>query len=185
MTTSTRRAHAPAWVLAFLAAALAVVLGLFTAGPASAATHSTAQNAVGASSTAAQVAVEPSASITAGQRLGKDPPRLRIVVATGVAPKTADHVLPIGSGPQKAWSVLNRIDAKGAPLPGYKGGSVFKNSQGRLPETPGVTYREWDVNPYAKGVKRGPERIVTGSDGSAYWTGDHYNTFVMFRGATQ
>ncbi len=103
----------------------------------------------------------------------------------GVAPKTADHVLLIGPGPQKAWSVLNRIDAKGAPLPGYKGGSVLKNSQGRLPETPGVTYREWDVNPYTKGVKRGPERIVTGSDGSAYWTGDHYNTFVMFRGATQ
>ncbi|WP_245581263.1 ribonuclease domain-containing protein [Propionicicella superfundia] len=61
---------------------------------------------------------------------------------------------------------------------------VFKNSQGRLPETPGVAYREWDVNPYTKGVNRGTERIVTGSDGSAYWTGDHYDTFLMFRGPT-
>lgn len=50
-------------------------------------------------------------------------------------------------------------------LPGYKGGSVFKSTEGKLPETPGVTYREWDVNPYTKGVNRGAERIVTGSDG--------------------
>jgi hypothetical protein len=92
MTTTTRRADAPAWVLAFLAAVLAVVLGTFTAGPASAATTSTAQNAVGASSTAAQVAVEPPASVTAGQRLGNDPPRPGIVVATGVAANTADDL---------------------------------------------------------------------------------------------
>lgn len=85
MTTSTRRAHAPAWVLAFLAAVLAVVLGAFTAGPASALTASAAQNAVGASTPTAQVAVEPSASITAGPRLGNDPPQPRTVVATGVA----------------------------------------------------------------------------------------------------
>lgn len=25
---------------------------------------------------------------------------------------------------------------------------------------------------------------MTGSDGSAYWTGDHYDTFLMFRGPT-
>lgn len=31
-----------------------------------------------------------------------------------VAAKTAPHVLPIGPGSQKAWTVLNRIDAKGA-----------------------------------------------------------------------
>lgn len=85
MTTPARRAHSPAWVLAFLAAVLAVVLGAFTAAPASAATHSAAQNAVGASNLAAQVTVEPSTSITAGQRLGNDPPQSRIVVATGVA----------------------------------------------------------------------------------------------------
>lgn len=87
-------------------------------------------------------------------------------------------------GPEKAWTVLNRVDAKGAPLPGYEGGSVFKNKDGVLPETSGVTYREWDVNPYTKGVDRGTERIVTGSDGSAYWTGDHYDTFVLFQGPT-
>ncbi|MBK6871584.1 MAG: hypothetical protein IPK24_17880 [Kineosporiaceae bacterium] len=38
-----------------------------------------------------------------------------------------------------------------------------------------------DVNPYTKGVDRGTERIVTGSDGSAYRTNDHYDTFLMLR----
>jgi len=51
-----------------------------------------------------------------------------------------------------------------------------------LPETPGITYRECDVNPYVKGQNRGPERIVTGSDGSAYFTSDHYSSFTQMRG---
>lgn len=79
---------------------------------------------------------------------------------------------------------------KGSPLQGYKGGSVFKNlgtPEGRLPsvdETGNpISYREWDVNPYVKGVDRGPERLVTGSEGSAYYTGDHYGSFLQFWGA--
>jgi len=43
-----------------------------------------------------------------------------------------------------------------------------------------ITYREWDVNPYT-GANRGPERLVTGSDGSAWYTTDHYNSFVRIR----
>jgi hypothetical protein len=35
-----------------------------------------------------------------------------------------------------------------------------------------------DVNPYQSGVNRGGERIVRGSDGSAYYTNDHYRTFT-------
>lgn len=92
MTTATRRAHAPAWVLVFLAAFLAVVLGLLTAGPASAATTPTAQNAVGASNSTAQVPVGASAGVVADQRLGNDPPQPRIVMATGVAANTAADV---------------------------------------------------------------------------------------------
>jgi guanyl-specific ribonuclease Sa len=56
-----------------------------------------------------------------------------------------------------------------------------------LPQTtPGgdpITYQEWDVNPYQKGVNRGAERLVTGSDGSAWYTNDHYSTFVQVRGS--
>jgi len=43
-----------------------------------------------------------------------------------------------------------------------------------------ITYREWDVNPYT-GANRGTERLVTGSDGSAWYTSDHYNTFARIR----
>lgn len=88
MATPTRDAHPRRWVLAFLAAVLAIAVGLFAAAPASAATASAAQNAVGASTSAARVVVGASASITAGQRLGNSPPRSRIVVATGVAANT-------------------------------------------------------------------------------------------------
>jgi guanyl-specific ribonuclease Sa len=43
-----------------------------------------------------------------------------------------------------------------------------------------ITYWEWDVNPYT-GANRGAERLVTGSDGSAWYTSDHYATFVRIR----
>jgi hypothetical protein len=99
MTTTARRAHAPAWALAFLAAVLAVVLGTFTAAPASAATTPTAQNAVGASTPTAQVTVEPPANITAGQRLGNDPPQAGIVVATGVAAEAGAATRPVAGQP--------------------------------------------------------------------------------------
>lgn len=98
MTTPTRDARPRRWALAFLAAVLAVAVGLFGAGPASAATTPAAQNAVGASTSAGQVVVGASASISAGQRLGNDPPRSGIVVATGVAAvnPVAPRALPLG-----------------------------------------------------------------------------------------
>ncbi|NMA64906.1 MAG: hypothetical protein GX957_01525 [Clostridiaceae bacterium] len=42
----------------------------------------------------------------------------------------------------------------------------------------GVNYKEYDVNPYVKGQNRGTERIVTGDDGSVWYTNDHYHTFT-------
>lgn len=73
------------WAAAFLAAVLAVGVGLFGAGSASALTASAAETRVGALTSAAAVVVGSSAGITAGQRLGNDLPRPAIVVATGVA----------------------------------------------------------------------------------------------------
>ena len=94
--------------------------------------------------------------------------------------------MPIGPASESAWKVLARVDSAGSPLPGYKGGRSFGNYEGRLPSVDSsgnpLTYREWDVNPYVKGVNRGGERVVTGSDGSAYYTRDHYDSFTMFRG---
>jgi guanyl-specific ribonuclease Sa len=94
--------------------------------------------------------------------------------------------LPTSTGttpsvPQKARDVLDIIRNTGAAPAGYRGGRAFAND-GRnggqiLPRTDGngnpITYREWDVNPYQPGVNRGAERIVTGTDQSAYYTSDH------------
>jgi len=90
------------------------------------------------------------------------------------------------SVPAKATDVLAQIQKSGTAPFGYKGGGAFLND-GRsgtqvLPKVDAsgvpVTYREFDVNPLRRGVNRGAERIVLGSDGKAYYTGDHYNTFT-------
>jgi RHS repeat-associated protein len=91
--------------------------------------------------------------------------------------------------PQHALDTLDTIDQTGAAPPGYRGGGQFMND-GRgggeiLPQTTAdgqpITYQEWDVHPFQPGVNRGPERLVTGSDGSAYYTSDHYRSFTRIR----
>uniref|UniRef100_UPI00257952C6 ribonuclease domain-containing protein n=1 Tax=Gordonia TaxID=2053 RepID=UPI00257952C6 len=84
---------------------------------------------------------------------------------------------------------LSLIDAGAWPpndSSGTKGGTSFGNFEGRLPKTTSsgkrITYTEWDVNRREAGRSRDAERIVTGSDGSAWYTADHYNTFVQIRG---
>ena len=53
------------------------------------------------------------------------------------------------------------------------GGDRFGNYEGQLPG--GVSYRECDID-YSGGY-RNAKRIVYGSDGSVYYTEDHYETF--------
>ena len=84
--------------------------------------------------------------------------------------------------PQNAQEVLEYIEShNGNAPPGYQGGRTFYNDEGLLPSDASgnaITYREYDVNPYQKGVDRGSERIVVGSNGSAYYTDDHYKSFI-------
>jgi guanyl-specific ribonuclease Sa len=96
--------------------------------------------------------------------------------------------ISLGGAEQKVLAVLEVIDRTGEAPEGYRGGTQFMND-GRgggqvLPGTDAagrpITYREWDVNPYT-GANRGTERLVTGSDGSAWYTNDHYDTFVRIR----
>jgi len=91
--------------------------------------------------------------------------------------------------PLKALKVLDAIAASGSAGPKIQGGRNFQND-GRnggevLPTTDGngnaITYKEWDVNPKQAGVDRGDERVVTGSDGSEYYTASHYKTFQKVR----
>ncbi|MFF0491196.1 ribonuclease domain-containing protein [Nocardia sp. NPDC004068] len=91
--------------------------------------------------------------------------------------------------PDRAYQTLVEIDAgrwpDSADAPGTKGGDQWLNRDGTLPKSDAagrsIGYREWDVNPKVRGQTRDAERIVTGSDGSAYYTGDHYRTFTKMR----
>jgi guanyl-specific ribonuclease Sa len=96
----------------------------------------------------------------------------------------AEVTLPDGV-PAKVAKVLRHIDETGRAPEGYEGGRKFLNVEKLLPEKDAegrrITYHEWDVNPHRPGVNRGPERLVTGSDGRAYYTGDHYRSFKKIR----
>ena len=78
---------------------------------------------------------------------------------------------------QKAKDLLKAIRQHGGnALPGYVGGRVFQNRERRLPSG---RYREYDVNPKVRGRSRDAERIVIEQDtGRAYYTGNHYRTFI-------
>ncbi|MGY0035488.1 ribonuclease domain-containing protein [Pedobacter sp. NJ-S-72] len=80
--------------------------------------------------------------------------------------------------PQKAYTVADYVAKNGRAPQGYVGGTVFQNREGLLPQ--GTAYKEYDVNPKVSGQNRGAERIVIGSDGSRYYTGDHYASFTKF-----
>ena len=99
-------------------------------------------------------------------------------------PAKPDVKLPKGV-PAKVAKVLRYVDEHDKAMPGYEGGRNFGNFEKRLPQTDKknrrIRYREWDVNPLKKGVNRGAERLVTGSDGGAYYTKDHYKSFIKIR----
>jgi guanyl-specific ribonuclease Sa len=109
--------------------------------------------------------------------------------AKGDATPTQADTASAATVPEKATKTLGTIDETGAPPAGYKGGRPFandgRNNGQKLDATASdgtpITYQEWDVNPYTPGGNRGAERIVTGSDGSAHYTADHYGTFVRIR----
>jgi guanyl-specific ribonuclease Sa len=83
--------------------------------------------------------------------------------------------------PQKVYNVLNYIRSNHQPMPGYTGGRIFSNREELLPREDNngkpILYHEWDVNPKIEGQNRGTERIITGSDGRAWYTNDHYRSF--------
>lgn len=94
-----------------------------------------------------------------------------LITGTPAAPaETADT-------PQKARGLLKGIlERDGTPLHGYVGGQVFQNRERRLPRG---RYREYDVNPRPRTGRRDGERlIIEQGTGQAYYTPDHYRTFV-------
>ena len=92
---------------------------------------------------------------------------------------------PRDAVPPQVRETLAYVRKHGFPAPGYVGGRVFGNYEGLLPRYDGrhkrIEYREWDVRLRAVGKHRGAERLVTGSDGRAWYTADHYRSFVEVR----
>lgn len=88
-----------------------------------------------------------------------------------------EYAAALAEPPQKARDLLATLqDRQGVPLPGYRGGQSFRNRERRLPRG---RYREYDVNPRLRGRPRDAERIVIEQrTGKAYYTPDHYHTFV-------
>lgn len=112
------------------------------------------------------------------------------VVCPGLGAETspADHLIQMppavaqghatnSAVPQKALDLLTRLQERdGVPLPGYIGGRDFQNRERRLPRG---HYREYDINPKIRGRARDAERLVIEQrTGKAYYTGDHYRTFI-------
>lgn len=66
--------------------------------------------------------------------------------------------------------------------PGYVGGRLFQNREGLLPgNTPSgdrIRYQEWDIHPKINGQNRKAERLITSDRGEAYYTRDHYRSFI-------
>lgn len=71
-------------------------------------------------------------------------------------------------GPSVPRSFANDGRGGGQILPG-----LDRNGQA-------INYREWGTVPRAGNPKPGGERVVTGSDGSVYYSPDHYQTFIRW-----
>jgi guanyl-specific ribonuclease Sa len=112
-------------------------------------------------------------------------------VFRSTAPSSA-QVEP-GQIPKAARETLAYIRKHQSAPPGYVGGRRFGNygrgGEQKLPvrDAQGRTiqYQEWDIHPKIQGRNRGPERLVTGSDGRAWYTADHYFSFTELRGGDE
>jgi Zn-dependent protease with chaperone function/guanyl-specific ribonuclease Sa len=105
------------------------------------------------------------------------------------AGKEWDSTAPPNLVPPKVAHVLKFIDEHHEAPQGYEGGRHYlnlgrdgeqvlprKDAQGNA-----IQYQEWDVNPHLPGRNRGAERLITGSNGSAFFTPNHYASFLRIR----
>nr|WP_157647617.1 ribonuclease domain-containing protein [Actinomycetospora chiangmaiensis] len=106
--------------------------------------------------------------------------------AAGTVTSVATAVPGSQSGlPVRALSALPsqvtdtvRLVRRGGPYPSGRDGIVFGNRERLLPAQPSGYYHEYTV-PTPGSSDRGARRIVTGSRGEYYYSGDHYGSFVV------
>ena len=87
--------------------------------------------------------------------------------------------------PEKVYTVLTYVRKYNKAPEGFVGGRKFGNFEKRLPlkdqNLKPMRYREWDVNQKKKGRNRGAERLITSENSRAWYTRDHYETFVEIK----
>lgn len=87
--------------------------------------------------------------------------------------------------PEKVYTILKYVRKYDRAPEGFVGGRKFGNFEKRLPlkdqNLKPMRYREWDVNQKKKGRNRGAERLITSENSRAWYTRDHYETFVEIK----
>ncbi len=107
---------------------------------------------------------------------------LALAAAPGCSREDAgDGIAEIAAAelPSQARETLTLIRA-GGPFPYARDGTVFFNRESLLPKAPRGYYREYTV-PTPGARDRGARRIVIGRRGEAYYTQDHYRSFMRIR----
>jgi ribonuclease T1 len=96
--------------------------------------------------------------------------------SAGSSSTPTSHVPVVAASlPAEARQTLALIDS-GGPFPYDQDGVVFENREGLLPDHDTGYYHEYTV-PTPGSPDRGARRIITGSAGELYYTGDHYRSF--------
>ena len=90
-------------------------------------------------------------------------------------PTTDLPTIPVSDLPPEGMTTLELIESDG-PFPYSRDGVTFENRERILPKQPTGFYREYTV-PTPGESDRGARRIVTGEDGSRFYTADHYDSF--------
>ena len=117
---------------------------------------------------------------------------ISVAEATEVGGKCEISESEISELPENVQESYNGYESQGwvGPLPGAtegtRAGGEWSNRDGELPvmDAKGneITYQEFDVNNKPiDGTFRDGERFVRGSDGSVYYTSDHYLTFTKIK----
>jgi guanyl-specific ribonuclease Sa len=84
---------------------------------------------------------------------------------------------PLSTLPPEATDTYNLIQ-QGGPYPYPQDDTVFDNREGLLPSCSSGYYHEYTVKTPGS-PDRGARRIVAGSGGEYFYTGDHYASFSV------
>ena len=96
-------------------------------------------------------------------------------VSKAPSPQSQSGSISLSSLPKETADTLRLIKQRG-PFPYSKDGAVFSNYEGFLPAKQTGYYHEYTVITPGSS-DRGARRIIAGSPGEYYYTGDHYRSF--------